>query len=197
MIERVSKMGRRIRPLPPIETEEQYENYKKYFERYIGEYELLKNKENLVSLMESRAQDYDEGTDERIALESRVRLINNNEYAPALERNITAYMLTIDEYEAKSENRSLFDVIKGIITKDEDTKNYLKRRYMKSRAEDNGLLEPVNLSLQEPYDAVRQIFSEYDFIIKQPFFYFGFRLILFFTCTAVDIFLQIIIEIHA
>ena len=35
---------------------------------------------------------------------------------------------------------------------------------MKSRAEGNGLLEPVDLSLQDPVDSVKQIFEEYDFI---------------------------------
>ena len=39
---------------------------------------------------------------------------------------------------------------------------------MKSRAEDRGLLEPVNLSLQDPYDSVREIFKEYEFINIQP-----------------------------
>ena len=31
-------------------------------------------------------------------------MIENDEYIPALERNITAYMITIAEYEAKEEN---------------------------------------------------------------------------------------------
>ena len=110
--------------------------------------------------MANRAEEYEDGTRERTALEQRVRLINNGEYANALERNITAYMLTIDEYEAKIENRSLLDVIKGILSKDEDTKDYLKRRYMKSRAEDNGMLEIVDLNLQDPYDAIKTLFEE-------------------------------------
>lgn len=165
-------MEERIRPLKSIRTEEEYENYKKYLQRCLDEYKLfMQYGDKLPELMASRAKEYEEGSDARVALEQRERLINNGEYAASLERNITAYMLSMDEFEAKKENRSLFDVIKGIITKDDDTKNYLKRRYMKSRAEDMGLLEPVNLNLQDPYDSVRQIFEEYDFInIPKPEF---------------------------
>lgn len=158
-------MSDRIRPLKSIRTKEEYEDYKKYLERYLSEYKLFqKHGEKLAELMNARKEDFNKGSEARAALEQRARLIENDEYANALERNITAYMLTITEYEAKAENRSLIDVIRGIITRDEDTKDYLKRRYMKSRAEDNGLIQPVNLSLQDPYDCVRQIFEECDFI---------------------------------
>lgn len=162
-------MDERFRPLKSIRTEEQYENYKKYLTRYLDEYKLLQGKKNLSELMKKRAKDYKEGTDERVALEQRSRLIDEGKYAQALERNITAYMLTIDEYEAKKENRSLLDIIKGIMSKDEDTKEYLKRRYMKSKAEGMGIVEPVNLSLQDPYDALKEIFESYNFInIEKP-----------------------------
>ena len=151
-------MNDRIRPLKSIKKEEEYESYKKILERYLSEYRLF----------QEHGDKYHELIADSSDLKPRERLIKNGEYAQALERNITAYMLTIDEYEAKNENRSLFDVIRGIVTKDEDTRDYLKRRYMKSRAEDNGLLEPVDLNLQDPYDSVRQIFEEYEFINIQP-----------------------------
>lgn len=165
-------MEQRIRPLKSIRTEEEYESYKKSLERNLSEYKLFQNhREKLAELMATRALAYPEDSIERTSLETRRDLIENDEYAPLLERNITAYMLTIDEYEAKKENRSLFDVIKGIITRDADTKDYLKRRYMKSRVEDSGMpvIEPVDLNFETSEALVRKMFEEYEFInIPKP-----------------------------
>ena len=159
-------MSDRIRPLKSIRTKEEFEDYKNYLERYLSEYKLFQKHggDKLIELMLARAEDFKKGSEARATLEQRARLIEKDEYANALERNITAYMLAITEYEAKEENRSLIDVVRGIITRDEDTKDYLTRRYIKSRAEDSGFIQTVNLSLQDPYDAVKQIFEEYDFI---------------------------------
>ena len=162
----------RIRPLKSIKTNEEYESYQNCLARYLSEYKLYQeNEEGFVKLMAERASKCPEGTPEKAAFEGRLALIRENKYIPALERNITAYMLAIKESEAKNKNKSLVDVIKGILTKDDETMEYLKERFMKSRAESSGLAltEPINLSLQDPYDAVMQVFRENEYInIETP-----------------------------
>ena len=172
MKERVFNVEYRIRPLESIKTDEGCERYKEILERYMKEYTLFKeDEEKVTNLMKSRINSLEKDSKERVSLENRISLIEEKRYASSLEGNITAYMLTIAEYEAKLENRSLFDVIKGIITRDDDTKDYLKRRYMKSRAEDSGLstMEVVDFSLEDPKMAVRKLFEENEYInIPKP-----------------------------
>ena len=63
---------------------------------------------------------------------------------------------------AKQENRSILDILRGIMTKNAEIESYLKRRYMRARVEskDPHILEPINLSLQSPEDCIRQVNEE-------------------------------------
>lgn len=164
-------MDDRIRTLKSIKTDEERENYEKYLNRYIIEYKWFINSKNPLDSIREKALQYEDASDARNALESRARLIEIGEYGNALERNITSYLLAIEEYKAKMENRSPYDIIKGILQKDEDTKEYLKNRYMKEKAENSGitLASPVNLNLPSKEDVLTQVFEECDFIgIQKP-----------------------------
>lgn len=159
-------MENRIRPLKSIKTKEEYEEYKKSLERYFTEYKWLKNSERPFESIMQKAAQYEEGTDARIALTKRGKLIVKGKYQTYLEQYITAYKLTIDEFEAKNENKSIFDVIKGIINNDKGTKDYLKRRYMKSRIESKApqLLEIPDIILEDKYDVIMDVFKENEYI---------------------------------
>lgn len=166
-------MEKKIRPLKSIKTNEEYEEYKKYLDGYLIEYKWYKShgKSEARDLIIKKAENYENDSDSRVALENRARMIENDEYIPALERNITAYMITIAEYEAKEENISPFEVLKGIFSNDEKIKEYLKKRDLKNKLEENGfpVVEPVSLSIQSTEDALRQVFEECDFInIQKP-----------------------------
>lgn len=166
-------MEKKIRPLKSIKTNEEYEEYKKYLDGYLIEYKWYQShgKSEARDLVIKKAENYENDSDSRVALENRARMIENDEYIPALERNITAYMITIAEYEAKEENISPFEVLKGIFSNDEKIKEYLKKRDLKNKLEENGfpVVEPVSLSIQSTEDALRQVFEECDFInIQKP-----------------------------
>lgn len=164
-------MEDRIRVLRSIKTDEDREKYEEYLNRYITEYNWFINSKNPLESIRKKALQYEVASDARNALESRARLIEIGEYGNALERNITSYFLALEEDRAKRERRSPYDIIKGILQRDEDTKRYLQKRYMKSRAEDNGvtLATPVNLNLPSKEDVLTQVFEECDFIrIEKP-----------------------------
>lgn len=166
-------MEKKIRPLKSIKTNEEYEEYKKYLDGYLIEYKWYQShgKSEARDLVIKKAENYENDSDSRVALENRARMIENDEYIPALERNITAYMITIAEYEAKEKNISPFEVLKGIFSNDEKIKEYLKKRDLKNKLEENGfpVVEPVSLSIQSTEDALRQVFEECDFInIQKP-----------------------------
>ena len=154
-------MEKKIRPLKSIKTNEEYEEYKKYLDGYLIEYKWYKShgKSEARDLVIKKAENYENDSDSRVALENRARMIENDEYIPALERNITAYIITIAEYEAKEENISPFEVLKGIFSNDEKIKEYLKKRDLKNKLEENGfpIIEPVSLSIQSTEDALRQL----------------------------------------
>lgn len=164
-------MEDRIRVLRAIKTDEDREKYEEYLNRYITEYNWFINSKNPLESIRKKALQYEVGSDARNALESRARLIEIGEYGNALERNITSYFLALEEDSAKKEKRSPYDIIKGILQKDEGTKRYLQKRYMKSRAEDSGvtLATPVNLNLQSKEDVLTQVFEECEFVrIEKP-----------------------------
>ena len=175
MIGRVFLMEKKIRPLKSIKTNEEYEEYKKYLDGYLIEYKWYQShgKSEARDLVIKKAENYENDSDSRVALENRARMIENDEYIPALERNITAYMITIAEYEAKEENISPFEVLKGIFSNDEKIKEYLKKRDLKNKLEENGfpVVEPVSLSIQSTEDVLRQVFEECDFINIQKLEY--------------------------
>lgn len=166
-------MERRIRPLKSIRTNEEYEEYKKYLESYLIEYKWYQGhgKGEAKELVMKKSKGYEENSDSRIALENRARLIENDEYVPALKRNITAYLITIAEYDAKIKNISPLEILKGLLSKDEKTKEYLNEKNLKNELEKSGFynVEPVSLSIQTQEDAIRQVFEECDFInITKP-----------------------------
>lgn len=161
-------MEKRIRPLKQIKTKEEYEEYQKCRDSFLVEYEWYEShgKTEAISGILEKAKRYEKGTPSRIALENRARLIQNDEYVSALERNIVAYQVTITQYEAKEEGIAPLDVLKGLLSGDDKIKSYLKRRSLKEKLENNGfpVVEPIDLSLQSTEDAIRQVFEECDFI---------------------------------
>lgn len=166
-------MEKRIRPLKSIKTKEEYEEYKKCLDRYLLEYKWYEShgKEDAKRSILEKASRCEENSDSKYALENRARLIENDEYIPALERNIVAYQVTIAKYDAIQEGIPPVEVLKGILTGDEKIKNYLKRRDLKDKLETNGfpIIEPIDLGLQSTEDAIRQVFEECDFInIQKP-----------------------------
>lgn len=164
-------MEERIRVLNSIKSKEQLEDYEKYLNRYLTEYNWFVNSKEPLDSIKKKAVSYEIGSDARNALENRARLIEIGQYGTSLERNITSYLLAIEEYKAKQENKSPYEIIKGIIQKDEKTLEYLKNRYMKSRVDNSGLAlgTPVDLNLPSKEDVLTQVFEQCDFIrIQKP-----------------------------
>ena len=164
-------MEDRIRVLNSIKSKEELEKYEEYLNRYLTEYNWFVNSKEPLESIRKKVLGYEINSDARNELENRARLIEIGQYGTSLERNITSYLLAIEEYKAKQENKSPYEIIKGIIQKDEKTLSYLKNRYMKSRADDAGitLATPVNLNLPSKEDVLTQVFEECDFIrIQKP-----------------------------
>ena len=162
---------KRVRTLPWIRDDIQYEEYKESLSRYTTEYEFFKVKNPSWEVMEQKAKEFEEDTEAYVSLKNRARLIKNGEYGTALEKNIAAYVLAIAEYEAKQTGIKPIDIGKGLVNKDPQIMKYLQDRFLKSRAERIGGLgaEVVNLGLQSKVDVIAEIFEEYDFInIEKP-----------------------------
>ena len=94
-------MEDRIRVLRSIRTKEQMADYEKYLNRYLTEYNWFVNSKEPLEAINKKALNYDVGSDARNALENRARLIEIGQYGTSLERNITSYLLAIEEYKAK------------------------------------------------------------------------------------------------
>lgn len=161
----------RRRVLSSIKSKEQLEDYEKYLNRYLTEYNWFVNSKEPLESIRKKALSYDVGSDARNALENRARLIEIGQYGTSLERNITSYLLAVEEYKAKQENKSPYYIIKGIIQKDKKTLEYLKNRYMKSMVDNSGfaLGSPVDLNIPSKEDILTQVFEQCDFInIQKP-----------------------------
>ena len=156
-------MDERRRALNTIRNDEQCAKYKEELERYRLEYAFLKTHPDAIERMKKMAKEK-----ESVALENRVNALENGRYEAQLLNNITAYLLAINEYET---NLTPIEMIKGLITRDQAVIENIKKKYLKSRAEREGLpqVEVINLDIQPREDAIMQVFEEIDLVnLEKP-----------------------------
>ena len=172
-------MVERKKVVRPIRNAEDLVKCEECLNRYMTEYEWLHNNPDPLMSIKQKALKHPITSEARNSLNTRARLIETGQYEVALERNITSYLLAIEEYRAKEKlkeelkegKKSFYDIVMGIIKKDKDTMEYLEKRYMKSKAEKAGigLAYPEDLDLQSKEDVLTQVFEECDFVrIEKP-----------------------------
>ncbi len=168
-------MENRIRPLKSIRTKEEYDEYKNSLERYLTEYKwyTCTKPTPTAQVLEHKAECFDENEmTAKHALQSRAVLVQNGEYLNVLKQNITAYLLAITEFDAKEENISFLDVVRGLTKKKKNREEYqkviayLERRFVKPRAERAGFVTTSvqNPGILSPVDCIKETIKECDFV---------------------------------
>ena len=102
-------MEDRIRVLNSIKSKEELEKYEEYLNRYLTEYNWFVNSKEPLESIRKKVLGYEINSDARNELENRARLIEIGQYGTSLERNITSYLLAIEDYKAKQENKSPYE----------------------------------------------------------------------------------------
>lgn len=138
-----------IRGLEKIESFEAYNEAKEQLNYYVSEYRWMLEAENSVSedkkpktVVEtelracSKALRAGMETDDEFKLLARIHelktkyiAIINEQYKPALKRNINGLVLMIEQFEAAHQNINFTDLVKGILSGDNEVKEYLRKKY--------------------------------------------------------------------
>lgn len=168
----------RIKGLDKLKNEEEYTEAKRKFNYYMSEYEWVSNSKNPKGEIEdelracSKELHADMEQDEESNLLSKIQTlgtkyirVDRGEYASNLKKNISALLLMLEQYEASNEKRNFADLAKGILKRDPDTKEYLKRKYMLYWSNMYGITKaPESLNV-EPIEAIFDFMAKYyDFV---------------------------------
>ena len=159
-------MSERRRALPSIRTDEEYEAYQKALNGLTVEFNFLKTSDKVHEKMVKMAEEKDSA-----ALRNRIHLLEEGKYETIVKNNIAAYLLAISEYEAKKEEITPWEIIRGIVNREPKVLYHLKKRYTKSKAENEGIpqVEVINLDLQSKEEAILEVWRECDLInIEKP-----------------------------
>lgn len=130
---------KRIVPLKKIKSHEEYEDTKAYFEKLVKEYNTMfcqKSNPNEVAKdeLKSKIESIHKGMtldEERELHEAKTKyiMVNRDEYKSNLLENITGTLLMLEQFEASQEKRPFGEIAKGILNGDDNTKEYLRKKY--------------------------------------------------------------------
>lgn len=166
------------RDIEKIKSAEEYETIKKEIKYYVDEYNWILNSKNpkkeveeeikeLIDKMAENQTPEQELQNLRAVhlLQNKYIAIKSGRYATDLKRNITADLVRAEQYEASLEQRSIVDILKGILGNDKQTKDYLQRKYMIFLVNSQGIIpDPVNLRLESIEDILEYIGSHYNLV---------------------------------
>lgn len=167
-----------IKELEKIKSLEEYEIAKKDFEKYMGEYKWISESENPKEEVENKLkecmqqlhfgmekQDEIEMLSKIHTLKTKYISIARGEYQNQLRQNITGLMMMLEQFEANEKHMPFGEVVKGIFTNDEKTKEYLKNKYMLSLSNMYGVVPaPERLDLERMPDILEYMYQNYDLV---------------------------------
>ena len=170
----------RIRGLKKIKSVEEYNRLKDELKAEVDEYVALSIDSNAMNAIKNEFEkvidslDKNTPDEEKISilkranmLEAKYNGLKDGTYLPALKRNITANLIRIEQYEAEMEKVTLGSVIVGLLKNDEQAKNYIRRRFMVSIANRDGVAPAaVDLTLEDPRKIMKYIIESkrYNFV---------------------------------
>ena len=151
------------RDIEKIKSAEEYETIKKEIKYYVDEYNWILNSKNpkkeveeeikeLIDKMAENQTPEQELQNLRAVhlLQNKYIAIKSGRYATDLKRNITADLVRAEQYEASLEQRSIVDILKGILGNDKQTQGIIP--------------DPVNLRLESIEDILEYIGSHYNLV---------------------------------
>ncbi len=171
----------RVTGLREIKDEKEKEAVKRELEGYIKEYTWFNDKDKSMSEIkriiekymkryeeerENLSQEQEENALRQIQLlQTRYSSIANDTFMPRLVQNITATILSLEAYEAKQKKVGIFDIIRGLAKGDEETKEYLSKKYTFEFANLTGDVPGVtNLNLMPMSEILKNISQNYGLI---------------------------------
>lgn len=169
--------------LTKIKTNEEYEEKKQELKYYVDEYSWITKSQNPLKDMKEKigklldgynAEDVKEQQLEALRAIHRLQVkyasVRKGEYPAVLKRNITATLIQIEQYEASIEKYPAFQMLKGVITGNQDIKNHLRRKHLLSKANDVRVAPgAIDLNTESIEDILEYIDKNYNLVdIKIP-----------------------------
>lgn len=166
---------KRIVPLKKIKTQEEYEDIKTYFEKLVKEYNTIFCQENnpnevVKNELKSKIEDIHRGMsidEERELHEAKTKyiMVNRDEYKSSLLENITGTLLMMEQFEATQEKRSFGEVAKGVLSGDDNTKEYLRKKYTLDFSNMYGIVPASrNIYVESMNDILDYMEKNYEFV---------------------------------
>lgn len=167
-----------IQELKKIKSITEYEATKKSLEYCISEYKWISDSKNPKQEIEDEIKvcsaELRKGMEKEKELEllSKIHLLKtkyisiaHDEYKSALKRNINAFVLMLEQFEAANQEIKFGNLVKGIITGDSKTKEYIKKKYMFTLANLYGTTPaPQSLNVESMSDILEYMDKNYDLV---------------------------------
>ncbi len=163
-------MGR-IKGLEKIKSKEEYQKVRATLESQVKEYIWLSSKKEPEKLIEEELRKtmqqlkQDMGEEEKSVLYKIHRLeimyksLKAGTYLTDLRQNITANLILVEQFDAMKEKRNTWETVKGVLTGDKDTKDYLDRKNMISEVNRSGNVNPPNMEMEDPRKIIKDIIT--------------------------------------
>lgn len=166
---------KRIVPLKKIKSQEEYDDIKNYFEKLVKEYNTMFCQGNNPSEvarneLKDRVENIHQGmtaSEERLLHEAKTKyiMVNRDEYKSNLLENITGTLLMLEQFEASQEKRSFGEIAKGILNGDDDTKEYLRKKYTLDFSNMYGIVPASkNIYVESMDDILDYMEKNYEFV---------------------------------
>lgn len=167
-----------IRGLEKIKSIKDYESIKDGLEYCIREYKWISEcedpkkevEEQLIACSNKLTSEMDKAKELELLkqihlLKTKHISIERDEYKPTLKRNINAFVLMLEQYEASKEEFKFTDIVKGIITGNPNVKEHLKKKYMFSFANMYGTTPaPESLNVESMDDILEYMDRNYELV---------------------------------
>lgn len=167
-----------IRELEKIKSMEEYIATKKSLEYCISEYKWIMDAKNPKQEIEDEIKacstELKVGMDEKdeFQLLNKIHLLKTkyisivqDKYKPALKRNINAFVLMLEQFEAANKEMKFGDVVKGIVSGSPEVKEHLRKKYMFSFANMYGTTPaPESLNVESMDDILEYMDRNYELV---------------------------------
>lgn len=165
----------KIRPLDQIKTMEDYHYWREQLDYYLEEYDTFSNKDTKTSAMDVYEQF--QSTKANLAIENseneklmnilanKYERIKNGTYESDVKNNINAIVLMLERFEASNQKMGFAQVLKGILTGDQEVIEYLKKKYNFTLANMYGIVAaPEALDIQSSESILDYMAKTYNFV---------------------------------
>lgn len=165
----------RIVPLQKLKTNEEYSETRAYFEKLVKEYnDLFCGDKDPKALARDDFKDKIENVHKGMSLEEEKKLheaktkyimTSREVYKSNLLENITGTLLMMEEFEARQEKRPFIEIARGVLSGDDDVKEYLRKKYSLDLANMYGLVPATkNIYVESMDDILDYMEKNYEFV---------------------------------